>query len=168
MSGFSKVAIAASVLATACAQKLQFDGTRFADSSYDKHHGYASRAVEIGGKEFDVTFDTIIRSGDTVNNVTFGMIVDINGNPLKEIACIKSVTNPTAPCVVTTLPTQEQTHSLDYSSFLPIAGTDKIRVMSHFEASIGQMSKYIKSVAFVYFRILFEFISKIFLHFLMA
>jgi hypothetical protein len=96
--------------------------------------------ARIDGKDREVIFENIIRSGITYNGVTFGAIVDNKGGPLKEIFCNSTIKAASAKCV--TLPSQEQSNSLDYSSFIPVAGTDKYRVISHFEASIGQMSMF--------------------------
>lgn len=148
MCGLLKFVIATSVLATAFGNHLQFDGARFADSDYDKHNGYSSRAVQIDGKESNVMFENIVRTGDTVNGVTFGAMMDNKGNPVKKIECVST---GSSACVMTTTTSAEQSHSLDYTSFLPIAGTNKIRAMSHFEASVGQMSEFIEFVAFMYF-----------------
>jgi hypothetical protein len=128
---------------------LQFDGARFPLSSYDKHNGYASRNAQIDGKDREVVFENIIRTGMTYNNVTFGLIVDIKGIPLKQIGCAPaaaakgiSTQSHGTTCDPVTLPGLELSHSLDYSSFLPIAGTDRYRVISHFEASIGKYLSY--------------------------
>jgi hypothetical protein len=89
-------------------------------------------------------FENIIRTGMTYNNVTFGLIVNDKGVPLKQIGCAPvvaakgiSTQSHDTNCDPITLPGLELSHSLDYSSFLPIAGTNKYRVISHFEASIG-------------------------------
>ncbi len=112
----------------------QFDGARYPDTIYDKHNGYASKMARIDGKDREVMFENIIRSGETYNGVTFGAIVDQKGGPLKEIFCNATIKATSEKCV--TLPSQEQSNSLDYSSFIAVAGTDKYRVISHFEVNI--------------------------------
>lgn len=158
MCGLFKTFIAANSLATAfTASTFQFDGARFPETSVDKHNAYSSSTVTIDGVKVDVTFEDIIRTGDVVNNVTFGMLVDINGGPIRSIACVKSASQVcvaskaqrrslATTCqskVCSTLSNQEQSHDTDYSSFIVVPGTDRVRVMTHFEASTGMMSEFV-------------------------
>lgn len=161
MSGLLKLALATSVLVITYAQfDLKFAGTRFPNSSFDKHNPYSSTSAQINGNHVEVIFETIIRTGDVINDVTFGMLVDIHGDPIKDIKCInsakevcianksqrRSLDTVCQSSICATMTTQEQSDDLDYSSFIPIIGTDRIRVMSHFEAPAGQMSTFIITV----------------------
>lgn len=80
----------------------------------------ASPEVTVDGKTYKIGFNTILRSGDKVGDGTFGLLVDQNGQPVKnkDGSVHISVDN-------------------DFSSLLPVG--KKLYMVSHFESRPGAM-----------------------------
>ncbi len=92
----------------------------FPVSDADKRKIFASEEVTIDGKAYPIGFQTILRSGDTIGEETFGLLVDQNGQPVtsKDGSVHISVDN-------------------DFSSLLLVG--DKLFMVSHFESRPGAM-----------------------------
>jgi len=72
------------VSTVASAQTLQFDPVKVPVSDQEKREILASSSVRIaGGKEHDIGFNTIARSGDKIGDTVLGLLLDKNGNPVK-------------------------------------------------------------------------------------
>ncbi len=98
----------------------EFKEVSFPVSDEDKRKILASEEVIIDGKTYPIGFQTILRSGETIGNETFGLLVDQNGQPVKsqDGSVHISVDN-------------------DFSSLLPVG--DKLFMVSHFESRPGAM-----------------------------
>lgn len=98
----------------------EFKEVHFPLTDEDKRAVLASEEVLINGKNYEIGFNTILRSGDKVGNGTFGLLLDKNGKP---------VTNKDG--------SQHISVDNDFSSLLPIGG--KLYMVSHFESRPGAM-----------------------------
>jgi uncharacterized protein len=98
----------------------EFKEVSFPVSDADKRKILASEEVTIDGKTYPISYQTILRSGETLGKETFGLLVDQIGQPVKskDGSVHISANN-------------------DFSSLLPVGG--KLFMVSHFESRPGAM-----------------------------
>lgn len=93
----------------------EFSAVKFAKTDADKRAVLASETVTVDGKKYQIGFNNIMRSGDTVGDGIFGLILDKDGKP---------VINETDG-------SQHISVDNDFSSLLPVG--DQLFMVSHFE-----------------------------------
>lgn len=86
----------------------------------DKRRIIASSSLSVDGKKHKISYNTILRSGDTLGNDTYGMIFDAKGKPVYNKDGSKKISN-----------------SNDFASLLPIG--DKLFMVSQFETRPAAM-----------------------------
>ena len=98
----------------------EFTEVPFPMSDAEKRQVLASPQLTVDGKTYDIGFNTILRSGDKLDNNTFGLLFDQNGDPVKnkDGSMHISVDN-------------------DFASLLPVG--EKLFMVSHFESRPGAM-----------------------------
>ena len=103
----------------AVVQKLiEFTGVPFPASDTDKRSILASPSVMVDGKPYNIGYNTILRSGDTRGNGIYGLLYDINGNPLSHADASLDISN-----------------AQDHSTLLDVHG--KVFMVSQFEDTVG-------------------------------
>jgi len=102
------------------ADTLSFESVDVPVTEAEKRQVKASPSVEINGEAHDIGFNTLMRSGDSINGATFGLILDENGTPVMERDGSLFISSDN-----------------DFSSLLPRGG--KIYNITHFESRPGGM-----------------------------
>lgn len=98
----------------------EFKEVPFPITDMDKRKVVASEEVTFDGKTHKIGFHTIMRSGTTLGGETFGLLVDQNGQPVKNKDGSEHVSVDN-----------------DFSSLLPVG--DRLFMVSHFESRPGAM-----------------------------
>ncbi|MCB1756917.1 MAG: DUF839 domain-containing protein [Gammaproteobacteria bacterium] len=99
---------------------ISFSGVAAPTTDAEKRAVLASDTVTVDGTEYSIGYNTLVRSGDTVGEGTFGLLHDAEGNPLM---------NEDG--------TQRISDSNDFASLLPVG--DKLFMVSHFETRPAAM-----------------------------
>ncbi|HIP02567.1 MAG TPA: DUF839 domain-containing protein [Campylobacterales bacterium] len=99
---------------------LSFSEAPIPTSDSQKRSILASQAVTVNGKEYPISYNTIIKSGDEVGGGTYGLIYDENG-----------------AAVTANDGSQKISNSNDFASLLPVG--DKLFMISHFETRPAAM-----------------------------
>lgn len=99
---------------------IEFNGITVPVSEQDKRDVRATSSVVVDGKEHQISYNTILRSGDKAGNGIYGQIFDAKGNPI--------VGKDGSPKI---------SNSNDFSSLLPVG--DKLFMVSHFETRPAAM-----------------------------
>ncbi|WP_026381246.1 PhoX family protein [Afifella pfennigii] len=108
------------VATSAMAGELTFTGIAAAKTDAEKREAVASPSVTIDGNTHEIAYHVLARSGDEIGNNTFGLLVDENGEPVKN--------------------EDGSTHisvDADFSSLLTVG--DKLFNITHFESRPGAM-----------------------------
>ncbi|WP_428026484.1 PhoX family protein [Arcobacter sp.] len=100
--------------------KLAFSEVSVPTKDYEKRRVRPTSAVTLDGKTKKIGFNTILRSGDKVGDGIYGMIFDVNGQPIYEKDGAVKISN-----------------SNDFSSLIPVG--DKLFMISHFETRPATM-----------------------------
>ncbi len=100
--------------------ELSFSGVPVPTTDAEKRSILASDKVTINGQEYDIGYNTIIRSGDEVGGGKYGLVYDVNGNPVTYEDGSELISN-----------------SNDFASLLPFE--DKLFMISHFETRPAAM-----------------------------
>lgn len=101
-------------------KSLVFTGVEAPEGDEEKRAILASSSVEVDGKNYDIGFHTLLRSGDEVEGVTFGQLVDKLGQPVYGEDAQPSITD-----------------SNEHTSLLPIG--DRLFSVSQMETRPGAM-----------------------------
>ncbi len=98
----------------------EFKEVNFPVTDEDKRQILASESVTVDGSSHAIGFNTILRSGDKAGSGVYGLLLDQNGEPVKnkDGSTHISVDN-------------------DFASLLPVG--DKLFMVSHFESRPGAM-----------------------------
>lgn len=99
---------------------IEFEGVKVPTSDAEKREVAASPSVKIKGKSHDISFHTLMRSGDIIGNSVIGQIKDANGNPVVEKDGSQFISSDN-----------------DFSSLLPRG--NRLFNVTHFESRPGAM-----------------------------
>ncbi|RXJ86315.1 PhoX family phosphatase [Arcobacter sp. CECT 8985] len=123
--------VAASVLFTACASKsdmtnstvehnIKFNEVPVPTTDNQKRKIIATNQITVDGRNTNISYNTIIRSGDKVGDGIFGLLYDKNGNHIRQKDGSLRISN-----------------SNDFASLLPVG--NKLFMVSHFESRPAAM-----------------------------
>ena len=99
---------------------LKFNEVSVPKTDKEKRAISTSSTIEIDGTKTKISYNTILRSGDKIGENTFGLLYDVNGNPIKGKDGEYKISN-----------------SNDFASLLPVK--DKLFMVSHFESRPAAM-----------------------------
>ncbi len=99
---------------------IEFDNVKVPVTDIEKRSILSSNYIKIDGEKTQIKYNTILRSGDSIGEGTFGLLYDINGNPIKAKDGAKKISN-----------------SNDFASLLPVG--DKLFMVSQFESRPAAM-----------------------------
>lgn len=116
----SNKSVNASNVVTKELQTVAFEGVKVPQSDYEKRKVTASKKVFVNGKEYNIGYRTILRSGDKVGEGVFGMLYDKNGKPVVGEDGNVKISNDN-----------------DFSSLIPFG--NKLFMVSHFETRPAAM-----------------------------
>ena len=98
---------------------ISFSGVVAPSTDTEKRSILSEQNVVLDGKTTAIKYNTILRSGDSVGGGTFGLLYDIDGNPISDESG------------------EVISNSNDFSSLLPVG--DKLFMVSHFETRPAAM-----------------------------
>lgn len=99
---------------------LSFSGVPVPTTDAQKRTVLASEQVLVNGRAYEIGYNVLLRSGDSVGGNTFAQIFDENGRPVVESDGSPFISNDN-----------------DFSSLLPVG--DSLYMVSHFESRPGAM-----------------------------
>lgn len=99
---------------------LKFNEVSVPKTDEEKREILTSSSIEVNGTKTDISYNTILRSGDKLGENIFGLLYDVNGNPIKGNDGEYKISN-----------------SNDFASLLPVG--DKLFMVSHFESRPAAM-----------------------------
>jgi len=101
-------------------KSIRFTGAAFPSTDEQQRSIITAPTANVNGKEYNIGYHTILRSGDNVGGNVFGVLYDINGNTIFEADGSVRISNDN-----------------DFASLLPVDG--KLFMVSHFESRPGAM-----------------------------
>lgn len=99
---------------------ISFDGVKIPSNDEDKRKILATSSITVDGKKQDISYNTILRSGEKAGNGVYGLIMDSKGNPILGKDGSLKISNDN-----------------DFASLLPVG--DKLFMISHFETRPAAM-----------------------------
>jgi len=99
---------------------IRFQEVSVPSTDKEKREVRASKSITIDGKEYPIDFHTILRSGQKSGDGVFGLLYDIDGNPIKNSDGSPKISN-----------------SNDFTSLIPVG--KKIFMINHFESRPAAM-----------------------------
>ena len=99
---------------------LTFAEVKTPETDAEKRSILTSDHVMIDGKRHDITYHTIMRSGDRIGEHVYGRLIDAYGHPITNKQGVPKISR-----------------NIDFSSLLPVG--NKLFMVSHFETNPGAM-----------------------------